>query len=383
MFSTRLPRFQRDQSVTSLLLTERDRELMRQVYQNRFLRSTHLVSLLTGSHQQLLRRLQRLYHHGYLDRPRAQIDYYRQGSRPMVYGIGNKAMDFLTRDMGIPERKINWTAKNRTITRLFMEHALVISDVMVAIESSCRKHNIECIRLDSKKLLKWNVTVHRDGVSTSIGVVPDRVFGLKIAGTTRWFFLEADRATMPVERNNLQQSSFARKLLAYHETWRQKILNDSFPRFQVLTVTTTPERVRNLIAATRSVTAGKGAGLFLFADRHAVDQSSDFLQVRVCNGRGEQLTLLDSFFLEQSHELKASAECSFSGPHTGPDPRQRASSLDSPHEVIPQISAVKLKSSSPIPRNPSKIPHSPALGTPPLGFLRDLVHKPVPPSQAP
>jgi hypothetical protein len=29
----------------------------------------------------VLRRLQLLFHHGYLDRPRAQIDYYRAGSR--------------------------------------------------------------------------------------------------------------------------------------------------------------------------------------------------------------------------------------------------------------------------------------------------------------
>src|SRR5215471_6878742 len=218
MLSSRLPRFQRDPSITPLLLTERDCKLIRHVYENRFLRSTHLTSLLPGSHQQLLRRLQRLYHHGYLDRPRAQIEYYRQGSRPMVYGIGNKAMDFLTKDMGIPERKINWTAKNRTITRLFMDHALAVADVMVAIESSWRKHNIKCIRLNSKKLLKWNVTIRREGVTKTIGVIPDRVFGLKIGNTTRWFFLEADRATMPIERNNLEQSSFSRKLLAYHET---------------------------------------------------------------------------------------------------------------------------------------------------------------------
>lgn len=36
----------------------------------------------------MLRRLQRLYHHGYVERPACQIDYYqRGGSRSIAYGL--------------------------------------------------------------------------------------------------------------------------------------------------------------------------------------------------------------------------------------------------------------------------------------------------------
>ena len=79
MESIRLPRFKRVAAVEPMQLTERDRDILRQVRRHRFLRSSHILALIGGSSQQVLRRLQRLYHHGYLDRPRAQIDYFHRG----------------------------------------------------------------------------------------------------------------------------------------------------------------------------------------------------------------------------------------------------------------------------------------------------------------
>ena len=72
----RLPRFRRAPGVPRIELTERDREILQQVHRHRFLRSSHLGQLVPGGRKHLLRRLQLLYHHGYLERPRAQIDYY-------------------------------------------------------------------------------------------------------------------------------------------------------------------------------------------------------------------------------------------------------------------------------------------------------------------
>lgn len=73
MESVRLPRFKRATEIPPIRLTGRDREIIRQVHRHRFLRSSHIVALIGGSSQQVSRRLQRLFHHGYLDRPRSQI----------------------------------------------------------------------------------------------------------------------------------------------------------------------------------------------------------------------------------------------------------------------------------------------------------------------
>lgn len=73
---TRLPRFNRSPEIPSLRLTIRDGEILKCLQRHKILRSDHIVALCTGSRQQVLRRLQRLFHHGYLERPRCQIDYY-------------------------------------------------------------------------------------------------------------------------------------------------------------------------------------------------------------------------------------------------------------------------------------------------------------------
>src|SRR5687768_3607631 len=136
----RLPRFKRTANTPAILLTERDRIIIRLIYQHRFLRSYHIVDLIGDSRQALLRRLQLLYHHGFLERPRAQIEYYRHGgSHHMVYGLGNKGASLLRQELGVPIHGARWGEKNRSVRRIFFEHVLLVSDVMVALELGCRE----------------------------------------------------------------------------------------------------------------------------------------------------------------------------------------------------------------------------------------------------
>ncbi|HEY3915218.1 MAG TPA: replication-relaxation family protein, partial [Verrucomicrobiae bacterium] len=95
----RLPRFRRA-TVRPIQLTGRDLDILRCIHWHRFLRSSHIVELAGGSVQQVLRRLQHLYHGGFLERPRCQLDwYYQQGSRQIVYGLADKGAERL-RDLG-------------------------------------------------------------------------------------------------------------------------------------------------------------------------------------------------------------------------------------------------------------------------------------------
>jgi len=75
--------------------------------------------------------MQLLFHHGYLERPRAQIDYlHRSGSRPLVYGIGSKGAALLRRELAA--QPIDWQTKNRSIGRVFLEHAVLTADAREA-----------------------------------------------------------------------------------------------------------------------------------------------------------------------------------------------------------------------------------------------------------
>lgn len=299
MNSSRLPRFKRNNQIAPIQLTDRDREIIRLVHRHRFLRSSQIAALMLGSPQQLLRRLKLLYHHGYLERPRAQIEYYhRGGSRYIVYGLGNKGGTLLKQELGIAFRHVSWGEKNRSIGRIFLEHALLVSDVMVSLELACRQSGrVRLVPGDQLALpnkvtgkrqpFRWRVKVKGD---VKLGLVPDGVFALEYQSQDgksqrAYFFLEADRGTMPVMRRHLSQTSFYRKLLAYEATWSQSIHESrfGFHRFRVLTVTKSQARVKSLVDACSKLE--RGQGLFLFADRSILEKPEEILSASWQTGR--------------------------------------------------------------------------------------------------
>jgi DNA-binding Lrp family transcriptional regulator len=304
MESRRLPRFKRAPTVAAVQLTERDRAIIRLVHRHHFLRSSHIVSLIGGSPQHVLRRLQLLYHQGFLDRPRIQIEYYHQGgSRQIVYGLGSKGASLLKHEPGANLRYFQAGGKNDPPHRFFFEHALLVSDIMVALELACGK--VEGIRLlagDELPLpggvrlkLKWKVKLNN---RVLLGIIPDRVFAL-VSGkespdiNPTFFFLEADRGTMPVVRKNLAQTSFYRKLLAYETTWARGLHRSQFGfhRFRVLTVTTSAARVESLVQACSQLKSGHG--LFLFCDQATLQKHGNILTVPWKIGRqGETTSIL-------------------------------------------------------------------------------------------
>lgn len=282
----RLPRFRRSKLIRSFELTERDRDIISLLHEHRFLRSSHLHDLLPGSPQQISRRLQLLYHHGYLERPRIQLEYFHEGgSKEIVYGLGNKAQKLVKGRYVGESEDVSWGEKNRAIKRVFFKHTLLVSDIMVAFTLACRKQGLRLLiepevvsAMTKTRRFKWRATVN----GIKLTVVPDRVFAIDVphgAGETErtYFFLEADRGTMPVVRRNLFKTSFRRKLLAYAATWSQGIHKKrfGFHRFRVLTVTTSAKRVESMLRAATALE--RGHGIFLFVDASVFKQPNSIL----------------------------------------------------------------------------------------------------------
>ena len=275
MLATRRARFERCSSIPHIQLTQRDVDILAYLGRHRLLRSSDISDLVAGSRQQVLRRLQLLFHHGYVDRPRSQIEYFhRGGSRPFVYALLPRGVTLL-REQGVSRTDSPGFSK-RNLSPLFLQHAVQKSEIMVAIELACRNDSRItfipsadlCATLRAKgSFFEWRVKVNND----EFGVIPDDVFALEYSDSNQashrvLFFVESDRSTMPVERRDVTKSSFRRKLLAYEATWRQKIhqLRFGCNRFRVLTITTSPLRVNHLVEACSKLRHGKG--LFLFAD---------------------------------------------------------------------------------------------------------------------
>jgi hypothetical protein len=175
-----------------------------------------------------------------------------------------------------------------------LQHSLLISDVKVKVGAACRIAG--SIRLiESNDILEqspiatrqkqnpftWNVRFMHDGALLSFGIDPDDAFGLELSGGQQgrgaaYFFLEADRATMPVQRNGFERSSIFRKMFAYHESWKQGLHKRHFgiSRFCVLFVTTSAARIETMIEANKHFNSRKGSAQFLFADQSFLESAT-------------------------------------------------------------------------------------------------------------
>lgn len=260
-------------------MTLRDLDILRQVAEHRFIRSNWIIQLVGGSQQHLLRRLNLLYHHGYLERPRCQIDYYHQGgSKSLVYGLASRGAGRLRRDLDMPFNRMDWTTRNKRIGRLFLEHTLMISDFMVRLELDSRGRSDRRLihadelpapegRDNAHELFRWSIDLSG---RQRVTVVPDKVFAIDTTHpngrvTRKLYLLEADRGSMPVKRSRLDHSSIHKKLLTYSALNDNSRFRDSLNgvSIKVMFLARTPERKSSVAQAVDNLTRHRS--LFIVA----------------------------------------------------------------------------------------------------------------------
>ena len=288
----RRPRFRRASEPPAFRLTDDDIVIVRQLARYRFLRSTHIAALIGRSLDRTNDRLSRLFHAGYLDRPRAQLDYYpTTGSAPIAYALADRGARLLTERYGVDFANVEWSRKNRKAGRPFIEHQLETIDFCVSLQSAATAradvqlvHHDEIVAGFPKKQrsarnpLALRVRLMHDGVAHDVGVVPDLVFGLRFPdGSPRCFMVEIDRGTMPISRADISQTSFERKMRAYltAHAAKQHERQLGWKTFRVLTVTTDQNRMRSMMEALCKlrIPRSPGASLFFFATRGELRES--------------------------------------------------------------------------------------------------------------
>jgi hypothetical protein len=277
MSQPRKPKYKRHSEVT-LKLNERDSLIIEAIYRHRFLNTDQLAALIGGSKQMVVRRLNKLFHSGYIDRPVAQLSL--MGNRAMIYALGNKGAQLLCEHWDLPVGELDWTSKNREVRGMFLEHSLMVSQFMVCMELACRRvTEVRFIPPEEiinrrplpgvgiEKTLGWKVGAKVNNKLYDFSIIPDGAFGIEVSEPkgTYYFFLEADRSTMPVKRNNLFRSSFLKKMIGYFSTWQQDLFTKyfGFKNVRVLTVALSQERINSLVAANKSIDP-KGIGLRMF-----------------------------------------------------------------------------------------------------------------------
>src|SRR5215213_7732056 len=264
--SVRRPRFRRASEPPPFRLTDDDVEIIRHIARHRFLRSTHIAALVGRSLDRTNDRLLRLFHAGYVDRPRAQLDRFPiSGSAPMLYALADRGARLLRQRGDLPSATVAWNRKNRKVQRPFIDHQVEIVDFQVALQravstraavrlffegegsaAASRRQERDARPFTLSAQLSQNGIVHR------VSVVPDLVFALQFAhGTRHNYAVEIDRGTMPVFRSDLEQTSIARKMQVYLAAHAAKQHQREFAwaNFRVLFVTTNEERIETMIEA--------------------------------------------------------------------------------------------------------------------------------------
>lgn len=307
----RRPRFRRAEAPPAFQLTERDVEIIRLVARHRFLRSTHISQLLDAAHKKVLERLSPLFHAGFLDRPRAQLEYHVYGEHrnpPIVYALGNRGAKLLQENGSVASASSDWATKNLHAGRQFLMHALAVADVHTALVVACRRRPgislqqaedllatlSDAVRIE-RNPWSWRTQVRHDGASVETAVLPDYVFALVFPDQTRRAFLvECDRGTMPIERTSLAQTSMLRKFLGYAAGRQQRIHTARFgwKTFRVLVITASVERADNMRALIQRTSQLKNSPLFFFAE-HASLARGDALAHPWLDAHGATHTLIE------------------------------------------------------------------------------------------
>jgi hypothetical protein len=307
----RLPRFSRTSEPPAFRLTDDDVGIVRLLAGHRFLRSTHIAALSGRSVDRTNDRLLRLFHAGYVDRPRAQLDYYpTAGSAPMVYALADRGARLLIERDGLKVANVECSRKNREAGRPFIEHQLEIMDFYVALECAVRRrtdvqliHAAELVdafpdhTVSAANPFALKVRLTHEGLAHDSGVTPDLAFGLRFADDSRRCFLvEIDRGTMPVVRSDIRQTSFERKMRCYLSAYAAKLHETHFgwKTFRVLTVTKDERRAQSMIQALRAlhVPHSPGASLFYFATRNEFLNASDVLAYTWASASGRLVFLV-------------------------------------------------------------------------------------------
>jgi hypothetical protein len=256
-------------------LTERDRQIVLAVHTYRLLSAHHLEALFFPSapgkqHSRRTacqRRLQLLYHHGFLDRlPQPVI--LGEGRAPFVYALDEAGANLVARILGVDRAEVGWKPKHNKLGPQFLEHSLVINDVRVIIQRLVEQGVFDLTKWLDEVVLKS--AQMQDKVPTLaqrtriVRKYPDGYFLLRLPEKEQQahFFLEIDQATMTNAR-------WQEKVTAYLDFRQSGQSKQHFGtrNFRVLTVTTSERRLTNLKRATEQA---KGDHFFWFTTQEQV-----------------------------------------------------------------------------------------------------------------
>jgi hypothetical protein len=275
-----------------MLLTERDEELIRWVYELRFATQEQLQQLLFArtTVSSCKRRLTLLYHNGYLDRRLIPLRS-RLGANRAAYCLDRRGAKLLAHMNGTTG--IVWRPKENDRELYFIEHTLASNQVRVCATIAARQQGFDLVWTDERTL---KARAMREQVKDPkhpermLAVIPDGYFQLATEQAPLGFALELDRSTV-------EEKPFKVKVRALGEwkvtgLYRRRFDTDSLRvLFVVQQSSRDPRRLERIKAWTE---AEGGRSLFWFAHLATITPQTLFSEpIWHVAGRDEKVALFE------------------------------------------------------------------------------------------
>ncbi len=178
-------------------------------------------------------------------------------------------MVLLKRELALAFNEQDWAGTNRAVTRIFLDHGLFVSNVMVVLTIACR--NSDCVRLLTGKEIPFrcrNIRSLRLQGKTRRGVTSDAAFvlvrrptgrthPLLFGGRPQSFWCNAARSPIPLSAEAFGLRSDMGARLASQRF--------GFSRFRVLTIAASSARVQSLMETCLQLKCRRGLFLLIRA----------------------------------------------------------------------------------------------------------------------
>jgi hypothetical protein len=279
MRQKRFKLFQRDRWLKPTFeFTKRDLEILKLIYEYRFLTAEHLSLLLEINYKTIIKRLQRLFHWGFLDRPKSQMADYILKRHKLIHTLGKKGVEILTEKLGLDRERLNRLANNTDVREMYLHHAMMISNFKTCLALALRKTEAKIIDWNSQdemKKIKQELEILEGNQKKKVVIIPDSIFVIEDKGDEMYFMLEADLSTMTNKR-------FLDKMRGYWQLWKQGLQEKwGFKNFRVLTITKSEARKENLRKITKQADDRKvGSLMFWFTstEKYSLKEPENILK---------------------------------------------------------------------------------------------------------
>lgn len=242
---------------SAMKMTQRDYDLLVDIYKHRFLSISQIERLHFPSLQTAYRRMRILKTAGLV------TAFGVANIEESIFTLSGKGLQGVAAALGVEREELKWQdTSTKPRDYYFMRHFLAINDFRITLRKSCLKAGVSLLgfipdyygerpeRGAVEKYIK-DVIFDKGARKEAVSHTPDGVFALERAGKSALFFLEIDRGTEVVSDKTsgvLKTMGFyAQNLLdGKYKRYAKDFGNRDFNGFRVLFVTTTDVRVSNI-----------------------------------------------------------------------------------------------------------------------------------------